>query len=439
MRCAGWLACLALLVSLPGITSSAHAEPSQALILGHSTIPLTGPWRFAVGDDLRRAAPGFDDSGWETVDLTPAPGAHDADVGLPGYVPGWSMRGHPGYIGYAWYRMRLTVNVGQASRLALAGPTDVDTTYQLYVDGKLLGGSGDFSGKTPTVYSVQPTAFSLPAAAGPHTYVVALRVWMDPGDAGADSGGIHIAPQFGNLDDIVRLNQVQWLQTFKGYVVDALEPFAFIVLMSMALALIACRRNTYRWLAAALLFTALLRVNQVTFFWTQAESLRVYDIATAVLLVPLTLAAWTLAWRDWFELERYRWLTRVVGMLLSIHVLFSLIGQPWFTEDASHAVKAVADDLVVGVRLIYAALYLWLIGVALIRQPTLSGVSGATAAILIGMGLFASELSTIGIPGIWFPYGIGVSRTQYAYAVFITLLFALLLMRFVRYARSRSG
>jgi hypothetical protein len=93
----------------------------------------------------------------------------------------------------------------------------------------------------------------------------------------------------------------------------------------------------------------------------------------------------------------------------------------------------------VGVRLIYAALYLWLIGVALMRQPTLSGVWGATAAILIGMGLFASELSTIGIPGIWFPHGVGVSRTQYAYAVFITLLFALLLMRFVRYARSRPG
>jgi hypothetical protein len=42
-------------------------------------VPLYGPWRFTVGDspiDPRTgqplwAEPGFDDSHWETVDLTP--------------------------------------------------------------------------------------------------------------------------------------------------------------------------------------------------------------------------------------------------------------------------------------------------------------------------------------------------------------------------------
>jgi hypothetical protein len=440
MRCARWLACLAMLVSLIGIHPSASAETAQTIVLGHSAIPLTGQWRFAIGDDLRWAAPNFDDGSWEAVDLTPAPGAHDADVGLPGYVSGWSLRGHAGYIGYAWYRMRLTVNIGTNSRLALAGPTDVDTTYQLYVDGKLLGGSGDFSGKTPTVYSVQPTMFALPVLpAGQHTYVIALRVWMDPSDAGEDSGGIHIVPQFGNVDDIAQLHQVQWLQTFKGYVVDALEPVAFVLLAIMTFALVACRRTDsyYGWLAAALLITALLRVNQVTFFWTQAESLRVYDILTAVLLVPLMLAAWTLAWRDWFSPDHYRWLARTVGVLVLLHIALALLGRPWFAAQASHGFKSVADDGVQIVRLIYAALYLWLIGVAVIRQRTIPTLLAAVAAILVGIGLFASELSAIGIPGIWFPYGTGVSRTQYAYAGFIALLFALLLMRLVRYARLR--
>jgi hypothetical protein len=29
-----------------------------------------------------------DDSAWETLDMTPLPGSHDGDVGLPDYVGG---------------------------------------------------------------------------------------------------------------------------------------------------------------------------------------------------------------------------------------------------------------------------------------------------------------------------------------------------------------
>ncbi len=43
--------------------------------------------------------------------------------------------------------------------------------------------------------------------------------------------------------------------------------------------------------------------------------------------------------------------------------------------------------------------------------------------------LFSGELlDTIGVPGIWFPFGIGVSRTQYVYAIVIPLL-AFLIVR----------
>ena len=62
-------------------------------------VQLNGPWKFHVGDNAKWAAPDFDDSNWETVDLTPPAGAHDSDVGLSGYVPGWAARGHPGYTG----------------------------------------------------------------------------------------------------------------------------------------------------------------------------------------------------------------------------------------------------------------------------------------------------------------------------------------------------
>ena len=48
----------------------------------------------------------------------------------------------------------------------------------------------------------------------------------------------------------------------------------------------------------------------------------------------------------------------------------------------------------------------------------------ATMAALFGGEL----LDPIGAPGIWFPFGIGVSRTQYAYAIVIPLL-AFLIVR----------
>lgn len=442
MRRSGLLRFLCVLMALMIGSHLASAEPAPTarIALGHSTVPLNGPWRFHVGDDHRWSSPDFDDSLWETVDLTPAPGAHDGDVGLPGYVPGWSLRGHARYTGYAWYRMKITVDSGTDNPLALAGPTYVDSTYQLYVDGKLLGGPGVFSGVAPTVFSVQPSVFRLPSSssAGQQTYLIALRVWMDPTDASEDSGGIHIAPTIGDADGIDLLHQVQWLRTFNGYVADAIEPIALVLLALMVFGLIACRTSdSYRWLAVALLLLALLRANQVLFYWGHFLSLRCYDIATTVVLRPLTLAAWVLAWRDWFGLSRSAWLRYLVSGLTVVYMVFALIGRPWLAPGAAHGVRMVADIVVHGVRLIYAVLYLWFIGSGVIRSAKPAAYLAALAAMVVGIGLFATELNALGIPGIWFPYGVGVARGQYAYAVFIPLLFLLILMRSVGYARRK--
>ena len=418
----------------------AQPSPNAHITLGHSTVPLNGPWRFHVGDDARWASPDFDDSAWEAVDLTPAPGAHDGDVGLPGYVTGWSQRGHAGYTGYAWYRMKVTVESGAGTPLALAGPTLVDSTYQLYVDGKLLGGSGVFTGASPTVYGVRPTKFSLPqtSSAGTQTFVVAIRVWMDPVDASSESGGMHVAPTMGDAEGIDRLVQVQWLQTFKGYVVDAIEPLAFVLLACMVFGLIASRtRDSYRWLVAALLLLALLRVHQVLFYWTPYLSLRCYDVTVTVLLRPLVLAAWALAWRDWFRLPASPWWGRAISVLTAAYIALALIGRPWFPPYDAHGLKAAADVAVQCIRLAFVALYLWTLGAGVLRSASASGCVAAITAILVGIGLFASELNAIGIPGIWFPYGTGVARGQYAYAAFIALFFVLILVRSAGYARRR--
>src|SRR5450631_849590 len=126
---------------------SAPAQPDRTahVTLGQSAVPLFGPWKFTVGDspiDPKTgqplwAEPEFDDSKWETVDLTPKDGAIDPVSGVSGYVPGWTVKGHPGYWGYAWYRIRVQVQAQQGQELALAGPADVDDVYQVFDNGEL--------------------------------------------------------------------------------------------------------------------------------------------------------------------------------------------------------------------------------------------------------------------------------------------------------------
>jgi len=51
-----------------------------------------------------------------------------------------------------------------------------------------------------------------------------------------------------------------------------------------------------------------------------------------------------------------------------------------------------------------------------------------TLASIIAAFFGGKLLDPIGVPGIWFPFGIGVSRTQYVYAIAIPLL-AFLIVR----------
>jgi hypothetical protein len=94
------LSCLVLLTLHASLLSSsaAAATPNPVRVtLGQAVVALNGPWKFHTGDNPLWAEPNFDDSAWETVDLTPPPGAHDSDVGLTDYVPGWQARAHCDY------------------------------------------------------------------------------------------------------------------------------------------------------------------------------------------------------------------------------------------------------------------------------------------------------------------------------------------------------
>jgi hypothetical protein len=194
--------------------ASVNAQlPSQSdameITLGQATAPLYGPWKFTVGDSPVDpptgkplwAEPEFDDSKWETVDLTPEPGASDPFNGDPRYVRGWTTRGHAGYMGWAWYRLRMSVASEFSDRISLSAPLLVDDAYQIFANGKLAGSLGKFGSKGEVIdsYFPVPASYILPVSAGKGSKLqltLAFRIWMGP--AGLylmhASGGLHYAP-----------------------------------------------------------------------------------------------------------------------------------------------------------------------------------------------------------------------------------------------------
>ncbi|WP_225578497.1 glycoside hydrolase family 2 [Rhodanobacter sp. 7MK24] len=392
----------ALAIVIADLASGGRPDPPA---LRASAILLDGTWRFHIGDDSRWAAAGTDDSGWETVDMTTLPGSHDGDVGLPDYVGGWMAHGHPGYHGYAWYRRTVTVPAGRAS-WDILGPTLVEDGYELYWNGRLLGGSGRLGG-TPRVVGTRPLQFALPADAAGSRGVLAVRTYMDPSSAASpDGGGMHTAPMLAPRPVSDALHRVQWERTIAGYIVEVVEPIAMLALVALA---IGCRSRSRRrgflfFAGIALALMAAARLNNAIVAWTDLEGLATYAWLASVMWIP-TVAAWTCAWNRWCP-------------------------RPWSSVDAAALALAVVGMIGVAIhsaswtsasRLASIALFV-VIGVRIARGGPMCVLSLVTLAAIMA-ALFGSELlDTIGIPGIWFPFGIGVSRTQYVYAIAIPLL-----------------
>jgi len=410
-RLVAWIIGVSLLASAIGIGALALGGRPDPPSLRASATLLDGPWRFHTGDDPRWADPRADDSDWETIDLTAKPGSHDGDVGLPDHVAGWMAHGHRGYTGYAWYRRVVDVPPGGAS-WDILGPTQVEDGYELHWNGQLLGGSGRL-GQQPRVVGTRPLQFALPADAAGSRGVLALRVFELPRPgAGTDGGGMHSAPILAARPVADALHRVQWERTIAGYIADAIEPLLMFALAGLAL---WCRpRSAHRGFLAfagvALVLMGIRRLDNALVSWTDVMDLPTYSVLARYLWMP-TVAAWTLAWNRWCP-------------------------RPWWIVDASALAIMAAQVLgaathsagVTSASRLAAIALLLVLAARIARGAALRPLALTTLALVI-LAFFGGELlDPIGVPGIWFPLGIGVSRTQYLYAALIPLL-AVLVVR----------
>jgi len=441
-----WLAVLACIAPLPAQhMPSPPAAPDKfenttSITVGQSLAPLNGPWKFHVGDspldsDARAplwAKPGFDDSQWETVDLTPKPGVRGPVLADPDYVAGWTAKGHPGYWGFAWYRIRVHLNVDSAERLALAGPRDVDDAYQVFSNGLLLGSFGDFTHKEPVTYHVQPMMFQLPQAVagqpGSPTYVLALRVWMAPYTLGTspDPGGLHSAPVVGDASAVATICRLRQMALFHFYAAYAVEAFLYALLSVVAFSLILFDRSdqVYIWIGGVFLLTAVEAGLTAVDVWTQHLSIQADSLIADGFLAPVASAGWGLMWWVWFGRPRMAWLPRVAAGLAILYIVSNAIGKGLLLPTIPHSVSSAFEVNSLIIRLVFGALLLWIV-IEGIRSVGLEGWSVLPAIVLLGIGAFQNEFSFL----IWFPFGVRVNLAQVAHLLLAAIVALLLLRR----------
>ena len=182
------LFCLILLSCGPGDSGGSGQGPNEqsvgASFPREPIIDLKGDWRFRPGDDPAWASPVFDDSDWTLIRIPTGFGRHDVDSEM------------------AWYRRQLDVGPGlgmltgaEIAELRLAITVGkVDSAYQVFAGGYLLGGVGQMP-PDPRMDYDRHGIYRIPAAAvSPEGRVlIALRVWKSP-ETRSSVGGPHGGP-----------------------------------------------------------------------------------------------------------------------------------------------------------------------------------------------------------------------------------------------------
>jgi len=450
----GWAQAPSSAQSAPMARNGGPAPVAMQFRMGQSLFYLYGPWKFTAGDSPLDPAthqplwaePGFDDSKWEDVDLTPTEGAIDPTAGIPGYVPGWTAKGHPGYWGYAWYRIRVRINAQLGEKLAIAGPADMDDAYQLFANGSLLGNFGDFSRGRPVIYYTQPMIFPLPPesanrraesrdasmADGPATVELAFRIWMEPNELRLlpDAGGIHTAPLLGNAGILALAYQSQWLEVIRAYALSPIEGAVFLLLALGAFSLTFFDRadRVYLWMGTIFLLRVAVHCMSIIGTWTQLLGGETGNAITEVLLDPLSYAGWVMVWWIWFGLRRPAWLPRAAFALAALLALSNALGADYFFIVVSHPVSAASDIVSLLVRLFFLAILLWIL-VQGIRVQGVEGWLALPAVVLLGIARFSRELALLHIQVEWFPFGAQVGLGDFASLLMAVVLVLLLLRR----------
>jgi hypothetical protein len=384
------LLCLAFPLRGQDATSFKTKDP------GKGFVEVGGNWHFHTGDDLAWAQPDFDDSSWEQLrgDTT------------------WGAQTHPGYVGFAWYRKTIDVEAAGGPLTILMPP--VENTYELYWNGKRIGGSGKVPPHAHWSAFPHSSTFALPSASG----VLAVRVWM-PTLASTDpvtAGGLVTAPRIGDSAYLGLQKKIGQLAEVRVGLPTLISSALMMVsgFISLLLFLRERKRSLYFWLAiylttiGASVLRRMVQSDDVNFLNDQIY-LQLFDFAATSSLWAVLLSLFGM---DREKLWR-RWTLGLVGVYfvacaidLSTLSFWEYGGKALVWTDAlSTAVYSIAPLYIVAI----------LVG-GLRRRPRLD--LWPLAFILVFEGLWVFALEILG-------QGLQITHWDHAYSGMISVGFSL--------------
>lgn len=445
------LLCVLILLPLSGVPIAAQktsieqaasqAGSAMQITLGDAAVELSGPWRFHTGDDMAWARPDFNDSGWDTMDMTPPPGTADATLGSSGFIPGWTARGYPGYSGYAWYRLKIEIQ-GTHDPLALKMPDSADDAYQVYVNGQRIGEFGRFTAHGVTAYSTLPRAFRLPGSVRSGLVTIAIRMWMDSATPfnSPDAGGMHEPPVLGYASVIATQIRLDWDDIAHGVGSGFLEMLILLLALTVAVSLFWLDRNetAYACLACVTLVTlvgnAIVLLVNFTTWIGQTPGVVLED----VFLTPVRIGLWVIFWGYWFRIGRMKWLHRAVwGLVALLAVGTAMLRPPLYGQVVPVHGASYLLPVLLGVKLGLAVLLFWVTYQGIRRQKA-EGWMALPAVLLAAISQYQHELRLVHVPTEFALFGFQISLGTASTILSLLLVTVMLSRRFLHSQRKRE-
>jgi hypothetical protein len=436
----------------PQADSSPAAGPAP-ITLGQFAAPLNGPWKFQIGDSpmdpatgkLLWVEPGFDDSKWETMDLTPRAGTADPWNGDPRWVPGWTLKGHPGYTGWAWYRLRVRVSGRPGERLAVNAPAQADDAYQIFANGELIGVSGEFDGgaKPRVTYWATPNIFLVPPATASEGSVgdavravtFAYRAWMGPVGIiyAASPGGLHYAPLLVTTGSMEAQRKLDWDQIILTNIYPCFEGAAFLLLAMLAASVLLFDRTdpVYLWVTCALMITVADDASAIAMRFTHLVGAKNFFLINFILF-DLLLGTWAMVWWVWFQLRRPVWVPKAIVVLTLGCIATNAMGSISTYNYLPRAVWSafVSADFVIRVAFMFLFLLIVILG---IRKEGKEGWLALAAVLPMAIELFGSELGRVLGAGLAVhPFGVTFFLNSLGSLTLVATLGLLMLRRLLR-------
>lgn len=216
---------------------TAIAAPGTNAVWPHGAMDISKGWSLHLGDDQTYAQPGFDDSGWQRVDLHSNPQPNEIVV-----------QGHA-----RWYRFHLHLpEVPSAKELLLTGQSG---SFEVYVNGLRTGPQ-----IRPSFFWIlgRETAYALPTGTSSGDIVIAVRSHSYNKEFG--TGGDLNAALVGDS------TAIQWARDAAAGLrlntyIFALAVYLLTFILGVLLLVLFAKQRTHReylWLGLTLIFCGLV-------------------------------------------------------------------------------------------------------------------------------------------------------------------------------------